>query len=129
VRGDRFLFEQMIGQILDNAWKYAAAGSRVWISAWQENSEIILTIRNEGPQIPEEERTLIFDRFYRGARSRASVEGTGLGLAIAKTIAEVHGGRVWLQSAEEGPEFCFALPAEPIEKGKDHDREPYYIAD
>lgn len=129
VRGDRFLFEQMIGQILDNAWKYAAAGSRVWISAWQENSEIILTIRNEGPQIPEEERMLIFDRFYRGARSRASVEGTGLGLAIAKTIAEVHGGRVWLQAAEEGPEFCFALPAEPIEKGKDHDREPYYIAD
>jgi two-component system sensor histidine kinase KdpD len=129
VRGDRFLLEQMIGQILDNAWKYSAAGSRVWISAWQSGAEIILTIRNEGPQVPEEERILIFDRFYRGARSRASVEGTGLGLAIVKTIAEVHGGRVWLQAAEEGPEFCFALPAEPIEKGRDYDREPHYIAD
>jgi two-component system sensor histidine kinase KdpD len=129
VRGDRFLFEQMISQVLDNVWKYAAAGSRVWINAWQSGEEIILTIRNEGPQIPEGERPLIFDRFYRGAHNRASVEGTGLGLAIAKTIVEVHGGRIWLQAAEEGPEFCFALPAEPIEKGREHDREPYYIAD
>ncbi|HVW07348.1 MAG TPA: ATP-binding protein [Bryobacteraceae bacterium] len=129
VRGDRFLFEQMIGQILDNVWKYAAAGARVWITGWRSGAEIMLTIRNEGPQIPEGERTLIFDRFYRGARDRASVEGTGLGLAIAKTIVEVHGGRVWLQAAAEGPEFCFALPAEPIEKGREHDREPYYIAD
>jgi two-component system sensor histidine kinase KdpD len=129
LRGDRFLFEQMIGQILDNVWKYAAAGSHVWISAWQSGSEVVLTIRNEGPQIPEEERSLIFDRFYRGARSRASVEGTGLGLAITKTIVEVHGGRVWLQAAQDGPEFCFALPAEPMEKGKEHDREPHYIAD
>lgn len=142
VRGDRFLFEQMITQVLDNAWKYAGAGARIWISAEHTGEEVVLTIRNEGIQIPEEERDLVFDRFFRSARSRASIEGTGLGLAIAKTIAEAHGGRIWLEAAAEGPSFRFALPAgvpggEAGVPGEEatgeeeghHDREPHYIAD
>ena len=127
VRGDRFLFEQMVTQVLDNAWKYAGAGARIWISARMLGGEIILTIQNEGDQIPDEERGLLFDRFYRGARGRASIEGTGLGLAIAKTIAEAHAGRVWLENEPEGPAFRFALPAGAAEE--EHDREPHYIAD
>ena len=127
VRGDRFLFEQMVTQVLDNAWKYSGAGARIWISAHQAGDEVVMTIRNEGSQIPDVERGLIFDRFYRGARSRASIEGTGLGLAIARTIAEAHGGRVWLEAAREGPEFCFALPAGAV--GEEYDREPHCIAD
>jgi two-component system, OmpR family, sensor histidine kinase KdpD len=126
VRGDRFLLEQMVTQVLDNAWKYAAVGARIWVSACQAGEEVMLTIRNEGNPIPDEERNLVFDRFYRGARSRASVEGTGLGLAIARTIAEAHGGRVWLETATEGPVFRFALPAGTREEV--YDREPHYIA-
>jgi two-component system sensor histidine kinase KdpD len=127
VRGDRFLFEQMVAQVLDNAWKYGGAGARIWISAHQTGDEIVLTIRNEGSQIPEEERGLVFDRFYRGARSRASIEGTGLGLAISRTIAEAHGGRVWLDAEPAGPAFRFALPLGATEE--EYDREPHYIAD
>jgi two-component system sensor histidine kinase KdpD len=126
VRGDRFLLEQMVAQVLDNAWKYAAAGARIWVSAHHAGEEVILAIRNEGKQIPEEERDLVFHRFYRGARSRASIEGTGLGLAIARTIAEAHGGRVWLETATEGPIFRFALPAGAREE--QYDREPHCIA-
>ena len=126
VRGDRFLLEQMVTQVLDNAWKYAGAGARIWVSAYQAGDEVMLSIRNEGNQIPEEERDLVFDRFYRGARSRASIEGTGLGLAIARTIAEAHGGRVWLETATEGPVFRFALPAGAREE--EYDREPYRLA-
>ena len=149
VRGDRFLFEQMVTQVLDNAWKYAAAGARIWISARQADDEVELTIRNEGNQIPADERGLVFDRFYRGTRSRASIEGTGLGLAIAKTIVEEHGGRVWLEAEAGGPAFRFALPAgtpggaqetpdPPPDIGgttrsaaeeQEDDREPHYIAD
>jgi len=77
VRGDRFLLEQMVTQVLDNAWKYATAGARIWISAQEAGEEVVLTIRNEGNQIPEEERGLVFDRFYRGSRSRASIEERG----------------------------------------------------
>jgi two-component system, OmpR family, sensor histidine kinase KdpD len=127
VCGDRFLFEQMVTQVMDNAWKYAGTGARIWISARQAGDEVILTIQNEGSQIPDEERGLVFDRFYRGSRYRARVEGTGLGLAIAKTIAEAHGGRVWLDAEPDGPAFRFALPAGAPEE--DHDREPHYIAD
>lgn len=134
VRGDRFLFGQMVTQVLDNAWKYSAAGARIWISARNEGHEIVLSIRNEGNQIPEDERTLIFDHYYRGAHSHGSIEGTGLGLAIAKAIAEAHGGSVWLEAAPEGPVFLFALPAVESE-GKagapegEHDRESHCIAD
>jgi two-component system, OmpR family, sensor histidine kinase KdpD len=127
VRGDRFLLEQMVTQVLDNAWKYAAAGARIWVSAYQAGEEVMLTIRNEGKQIPEEERNLVFNRFYRGARSRGSIAGTGLGLAIARTIAEAHGGRVWLETATEGPVFRFALPAGAREE--EYDRESHCIAD
>ena len=126
VRGDRFLLEQMVTQVLDNAWKYTAAGARIWVSAHHVGEEVILTIRNEGNQIPEAERDLVFDRFYRGARNRTSIEGTGLGLAIARTIAEAHGGRVWLETATEGPVFRFALPAGAREE--EYDREPHCIA-
>jgi two-component system sensor histidine kinase KdpD len=127
VRGDRFLFEQMVTQVLDNAWKYAEAGARIWISARQAGDEVVLTIQNEGSYIPHEERGLVFDRFYRGTRNRASVEGTGLGLAIAKTIAEAHGGRVWLDAEPEGPAFRFAFPVGAPEE--ENDREPHYFAD
>jgi two-component system sensor histidine kinase KdpD len=127
VHGDRFLLQQMVTQVLDNAWKYAGAGARIWVSAQQADGEVELTIRNDGDQIPVAERGQVFDRFYRGARARAGIEGTGLGLAIAKSIAEAHGGRVWLEAGAEGPAFRFALPARAVEE--EHDREPHYIAD
>jgi two-component system sensor histidine kinase KdpD len=127
VRGDRFLLEQMVAQVVDNARKYAGAGARIWISAHRSGDEVVLSVRNEGDQIPEDERALVFDRFYRGSRGRASIEGTGLGLAIAKTIAEAHGGRVWLEPAAEGPAFQFALPAGESEE--QYDRESHCIAD
>jgi two-component system sensor histidine kinase KdpD len=127
IRGDRFLFEQMFGQVLENARKYSGAGARIWISAQHSAEEVVLAIRNEGKQIPEEEQALIFDRFYRGVRNRAGIEGTGLGLAIARTIAEAHGGRIWLEQATEGPAFLFAIPAGGPEQ--EHDRESYCTAD
>jgi len=127
VRGDRFLFEQMVTQVLDNAWKYTAIGGRIWISATQSGNEIVLAIRNEGTQIPDAERSLIFDRFYRGEKNRNSIEGTGLGLAIARTIAEAHGGRVWLEAGVDGPVFQFALPVGAGDE--EDDREPHYLVD
>ena len=127
VRADRFLLGQMITQVVDNARKYAPAGGQIRISGRSADREVVLTIWNEGRQILEEERRFIFDRFYRGAETRATVAGTGLGLAIAKTIAEVHGGRVWLDAEPAGPAFCFALPWGEAEV--EDDREPYDIAD
>lgn len=112
VAGDRFLFEQMVMQVVDNAWKYSRPGARIEISAVSELDRVVLTIRNEGSAIPDDEKDKIFGRFYRGAVNRSQVEGTGLGLAIAKAIAEAHRGALWLDSEPEGPAFRFSLPVE-----------------
>ncbi len=108
--GDRFLFEQMLMQVVDNAWKYSRPDSWIQLSAEVADGGVILTVANEGSPIPEDESAKIFAKFYRGVGNRSQVEGTGLGLAIAKAIAEAHGGRVWLDPRPEGPAFRFALP-------------------
>ncbi len=110
--GDRFLFEQMLMQVVDNAWKYSKPGSRIEITAVESDDRVILTVRNEGNAIPINEREQIFAKFYRGAVNHSHVEGTGLGLAIAKSIAEAHGGSIWLNSEPAGPAFQFSLPVE-----------------
>lgn len=127
ITGDSFLLEQMLLQVVDNAWKYSRPGSPIRISAALDGRSLVLTVRNEGGQIPAGERGRIFEKFYRGIKDRSAVEGTGLGLVIAKTIAESHGGALWLDMEPEGPAFCFALPVEATERA--HDREPHYIAD
>ena len=72
---------------------------------------MIFRISNEGPGIPQAERDLIFQKFYRGATVRDRIPGTGMGLAIAREIVEAHGGRIWVEG-EPGREttFCFTLP-------------------
>ncbi len=135
IMGDSFLLEQMLLQVVDNAWKYSRRGTPIRISAALSERNIVLTVRNEGDEIPEEERGRIFDKFYRGARDRDTVEGTGLGLTIAKTIAETYQGKFWLDTEPEGPAFHFALPVEAAEvqtteiqaKKRLHDREPHHI--
>ena len=125
--GDRFLLEQMLIQVVDNAWKYSRPGSHIRISARRSGPDILLSVQNDGSEIPESERTRIFDKFYRGSKDRSRVEGTGLGLAIARTIAEAYQGKVWLDAEPQGPAFRFALPLEAT--GKKSDNESYYLVD
>jgi len=125
--GDKFLLEQMLIQVVDNAWKYSRPGSHIRISARKSGAHILLSVQNDGSEIPESERTLIFDKFYRGSKDRSRVEGTGLGLAIARTIAEAYQGKVWLDAEPRGPVFRFALPLEAT--GKMSDNESYYLVD
>ena len=114
ITGDAFLLEQMLIQVVDNAWKYSTPGSRIRITAQESGSSLLLSVRNEGSEIPAEERARIFDKFYRGTQYRTTIEGTGLGLAIAKTIAEAYHGRIWLDAEPQGPAFHFALPLEGL---------------
>jgi two-component system, OmpR family, sensor histidine kinase KdpD len=126
ITGDSFLFEQMLIQVVDNAWKYSRPGSRIGISALVSGPSVVLTIRNEGSEIPDPERERIFDKFYRGSKDRSRIEGTGLGLAIARSIAEAYDGKVWLDMEPSGPAFHFALPLEAT--GRTRDRKPHHIA-
>lgn len=110
IMGDSYLLEQMLIQVVDNAWKYSPPGAPIRVSGKLLEKSVILTVWNRGSEIPEDERDRIFDKFYRGSKDRSRVEGTGLGLAIAKTIAEACKGRIWLESESMGLAFRFELP-------------------
>jgi signal transduction histidine kinase len=109
VLADADRIHQVLINLLDNAIKFTPPGGRVAASV----SGHVVTVADTGPGIPADEIPHIFERFYRGDRSRArqGTDGSGLGLAIAKAIVEAHGGRIWVESKPgEGAAFHAALP-------------------
>ncbi|MCM3747248.1 DUF4118 domain-containing protein [Paenibacillus pasadenensis] len=93
LRGDPVLLEQMMVNLISNAFKYSPEGSRIELEARSEGEYALLIVRDEGIGITEEESSKIFDKFYRGGNA-LHLTGTGLGLAIAKGVAELHGGSI-----------------------------------
>ena len=112
VRGDRAMLRRAVSNLLSNAIRYTAPGQQITVQlATAANEEVTLSVQNPGPKIPAEQRTKLFDRFYRADPSRArQSEGAGLGLAIVKSIIEAHGGRVLVSSDHEGTQFTLILP-------------------
>jgi two-component system, OmpR family, sensor histidine kinase KdpD len=109
VDADRGLLGLALRQLLDNAVKYSPPSSTIEIAA-NGNGTVDIAVRNTGPQIPERERSRIFERFYRGAQAR-HVPGTGMGLAIVQQIAQAHGGTLGVDSSpERGTTFTVSLP-------------------
>ncbi len=107
VRGERQDLEEMLGNLADNACKWAA--SRVVISARREQDRILCIVDDDGPGLPESQRAAVFDR---GRRLDESVPGTGHGLAIVREIAELYDGSVSLDRAPEGGlRAILSLPA------------------
>ncbi len=113
VRGDAARLEQIVINLLTNAHKYTPEGSRTEVRAVRAGSECRVLVRDNGPGILAEEADLIFDRFYRSKQHRQDrTPSTGLGLPIAKTIAELHRGRIWEEPAPGGGGlFVLTLPA------------------
>ncbi len=95
--------------LLDNASKYGAAPYDV--SVEPAGDRVLVRVRDHGEGIPREERKRVFERFYRGRRSRGA-RGSGIGLAVVKHVAESHDGRVWAENAPDGGAcFVLSLPA------------------
>jgi len=116
--GDESLLTRMLLNLLDNAIKYTPAGGRITIASSSTTSEAQIAVTDNGPGIPEEFHTRIFERFFRAdqARSRTnSAGGAGLGLSIAKWIAEAHRGTLNLtRSDTRGTVFTVTLPAATV---------------
>ncbi len=105
--------QQVLRNLLENAIRYVPKGRNIYVS-WRElpDGGVSLHVRDDGPGIPEEHRTRLFERFYRIDESRSrSYGGTGIGLSIVKHIMQRHGGSVQLQSkVGEGSEFICQFP-------------------
>jgi two-component system, OmpR family, phosphate regulon sensor histidine kinase PhoR len=112
VQGDEERLGQLLVNLLHNAVKFSPEGSQVAVRATLEGSNVVVSVRDEGPGIPRADLDRIFERFYKVDRARArGVGGTGLGLSIARHIAEGHGGRIWAESADgRGSTFRFSIP-------------------
>lgn len=102
---------QVFANLLDNAIKYTQSAGKISISAVQSPLEVVIRFQDNGMGIPPNEQPRIWDRLYRGDKSR-SQRGLGLGLSVVKAIVEAHHGRVEVNSQpDRGSEFIVHLPA------------------
>ena len=114
VSGDRVRLEQVAANLIDNAVKYTPAGGTVTVVVERDGGRALLRVRDTGVGIPADEQARIWDRLFRGDRSRAA-RGLGLGLSLVKAIVQAHGGTVAVDSAPgQGSTFTVALPAAPL---------------
>jgi signal transduction histidine kinase len=109
---DRSMMEVVLGNLFDNAVKFAPQGGTIGIAVERQGTEVWFRIQDNGIGIPENQLERIFKRFYQvESPLRRSHEGMGLGLSIAKELVELNGGRIWAESIEGiGSEFFVALP-------------------
>ena len=108
--------EQVINNLLSNAIKYSQPGTEITVRLRHENNEVIISVADQGPGIPEKEQHKLFHAFGKTSVQPTSEKerSTGLGLLIVKKIMEAHGGRIWLLSEPgKGTEFFFSLPVMP----------------
>jgi two-component system, OmpR family, sensor histidine kinase KdpD len=97
VLADPQLLRIALSQLVENACKYSAPGSDVTIAIDRQGDSVAVKVSNTGSSIPYNERTRIFERFYRGADTSRTTSGSGLGLYVARKIAIAHGGSLELE--------------------------------
>ena len=110
VRADPNRVEQVITNLINNAVKYAAGTGTIRITVEHDQFEAVVSVRDNGPGIPQEKQARLFDRFYRADNASAH-HGLGLGLFICAEIIRKHGGRIGVSSGnDQGSNFWFSLP-------------------
>ncbi len=113
-QGDQHLLFQAIANVLENAIKYTPDNGNLSISLIRLSSELIITIADNGPGIPESERDKVFRRFYRLDQSRSS-SGNGLGLSMVSAVIALHNGTITLEDNTPGLRTIIRLPL--VERG------------
>jgi len=111
---DRFLLNQALLNLLDNAIDFSPAGGTIHLKLRQDNDQIELLIRDEGAGIPDYAQARLFERFYSTPRPDSGQRGTGLGLNLVEQAARLHGGSISLNNAPSGgAEAVLRLPITP----------------
>jgi two-component system sensor histidine kinase KdpD len=122
IRVDARAVAEVIYTLIDNATKYAPAGTRITITAKRTSGDMVqISVADEGPGIPPRLRERVFDKFFHIGGNQASPgrpAGIGMGLSIAKGIVEAHDGLIWIADAEghKGTQVSFTVPIGDDEK-------------
>ncbi|MFC1941622.1 ATP-binding protein [Chloroflexota bacterium] len=122
--------QQVLDNLIDNAKKFSPPGTEICISSRRADQEIVISVADQGPGIPADELTKVFERMYRiEQRLTPGVDGIGLGLSICRRLVETHGGQIWAESEPmKGVTFHFSLPISNqnkktiLERGKSMDK-------
>ena len=111
VNADPERIGQVLSNLVGNSIKFTARGGKISVRAEQQGDEVIVTVRDTGTGIADDQLMHIFDRYWQSPTSSIRSRGAGLGLPIARGIIIAHGGRMWAESKlGEGSTFHFALP-------------------
>ena len=117
---DPRLIRNVYLNLITNSLKYSPIESTIEINISRNNDELISRITDHGCGIPENEKSKVFEKFFRASNARkVETGGTGLGLYLSKAIVEYSGGRIWFESDEHGTSFWFTIPLSGIETKKD----------
>lgn len=109
---DTSLIQQVVSNLLDNAFKYSPENSKITINAYKAHRKLYFSIEDEGIGIPSKDMDLVFTKFYRSGNAK-SQRGSGLGLSICKGIIEAHKGEIWVKRNRlKGSEIVFFIPYE-----------------
>lgn len=118
LHGNPVRLRQLLDNLLGNAVKYSPDNTTIRVSLQAEDSQIILSVSDQGAGIHQSEHTRIFEKFYRARNVSEKVGGSGLGLAIVKSIVDAHQGRIWVESSiGKGSTFFVVLPASHPDEG------------
>ena len=111
IDGDRERLALALSNLLLNAIDFAPAGSMLELAVQREGSDVVFTLRDHGPGVPDFALPRLGERFFSTPRPRDGAKGTGLGLAIVRQVATLHGGRVNFEPADPGLRVSLWLPA------------------
>jgi two-component system, OmpR family, sensor histidine kinase KdpD len=107
---DAVQMDRVVANLLENAAKFSPPRSAIAVRVWLDGGCVHLWIHNEGPHLPQDQLSRIFDKFYRLDPGGMGIRGTGLGLAICKGIVEAHGGTIRAQNDSSGVSFIVSIP-------------------
>jgi PAS domain S-box-containing protein len=112
ILGDPFRLSQVVKNLISNAIKYSPQGSEINISTQQREHFIEVSVQDQGIGMTADQQAHLFEKFYRADASNTAISGTGLGLSICKSIVELHGGHIRVESEyRHGSTFYFTLPS------------------
>jgi hypothetical protein len=114
--------ERILENLVMNAVRHTARDVTIWVRVWAGGGGAFLAVEDDGPGVPDDLQSAIFEPFRQGPTATAHSPGTGIGLSLVAMFTELHGGRAWVEErAGGGASFRVFLPGEPPDDPRHHD--------